>query len=57
MSDKPRRWTFDHPDGGRKDVDGVEWFACDPYPTWYRWKGDELITTEYTVQPRWPNEV
>lgn len=23
---------------GRLDVDGVEWWACDPYPTWYRWE-------------------
>lgn len=22
---------------GRLDVNGVEWFACDPYPTWFRW--------------------
>lgn len=35
---------------GRKDVDGVEWWACDPYPTWYRWENGELITKEY---PKW----
>lgn len=23
---------------GRFDVNGVEWWACDPYPTWYRWE-------------------
>lgn len=36
-------WTFDHPGGGRTDVDGVTWFACDPYPTWYRREGGQLI--------------
>lgn len=29
---------------GRLDVNGVEWWACDPYPTWYRWEGDHLYT-------------
>jgi hypothetical protein len=28
---------------GRFDVAGVEWWACDPYPTWYRYEGDTLI--------------
>jgi hypothetical protein len=23
---------------GRKDINGVEWWACDPYPTWFRWE-------------------
>lgn len=23
---------------GRLDVNGVEWWACDPYPTWFRWE-------------------
>jgi hypothetical protein len=50
-SDAPRRWMPDHPDGGRVDVDGVVWLACDPYPTWYRWEGGELITG----QPRFPS--
>lgn len=40
---EPRRWTWNHPDGGRFDVNGVQWFACDPYPTWYRWEDGELI--------------
>ena len=35
--DPPRRFTFEHPGGPRADVHGVLWFACDPYPTWYRW--------------------
>lgn len=29
---------------GRLDINGVEWWACDPYPTWYRWDGDSLYT-------------
>lgn len=29
---------------GRLDRDGVEWFACDPYPTWFRWADGKLIT-------------
>lgn len=39
----PRR-KYEHPNPGRLDVDGVEWWACDPYPTWYRWEGTELLT-------------
>lgn len=27
---------------GRIDSAGVEWFACDPYPTWYRRENNEL---------------
>lgn len=30
---------------GRLDTDGIVWFACDPYPTWYRWEDGELYTT------------
>ena len=41
---EPQRWTWNHPDGGRFDVNGVQWFACDPYPTWYRWEDGKLIT-------------
>ena len=29
---------------GRRDVNDVEWWACDPYPTWYRWENGELLT-------------
>ncbi len=29
---------------GRFDIDGVEWRACDPYPTWYRWEDSKLYT-------------
>lgn len=41
---KPRRWAKEHPDGGRVDRSGIEWFVTDPYPTWYRRDGlDRLI--------------
>ena len=40
-SDRP--WIAGHPDGPRIDVEGVAWFACDPYPLWYRWEGERLI--------------
>lgn len=40
--EEPRRWTAGTP--GRTDVNGVEWFACDPYPTWYRWVNGRLHT-------------
>lgn len=35
------RWEPGVP--GRLDVNGVEWWACDPYPTWYRWDDGELL--------------
>lgn len=35
---------------GRLDVNGVEWWACDPYPTWYRWEDGELYTRWYDVE-------
>lgn len=41
--DKPRRWTFE--DEPRLDKAGTPWYACDPYPTWYRWEDKRLITT------------
>lgn len=42
---------FNNPtEPGRKDLDGVEWWACDPYPTWYRWENGELHTKSV---PRW----
>lgn len=50
--DKPRRWTFE--DEPRLDKDGTEWYACDPYPTWYRWTENPrtLVTTnERTIFP------
>lgn len=30
---------------GRLDVNGVEWWACDPYPTWYYWDEDGVLHT------------
>ena len=33
-----------YPGPGRFDNKGVEWFACDPYPTWYRWENGVLMT-------------
>lgn len=42
--DEPRPWYTDVPGEGRLDVNGVEWFACDPYPTWFRWEGKTLHT-------------
>ena len=42
---------------GRLDVNGVEWFACDPYPTWFRWEtiegGKEVL---HTNPARWADE-
>lgn len=29
---------------GRLDINGIEWWACDPYPTWFRWEDGELFT-------------
>lgn len=39
------RRAFDDPARtGRLDRDGVQWWACDPYPCWFRWPdGGELI--------------
>ena len=41
MSD---RRMYQWPGPGKVDNEGVEWFACDPYITWYRWEGGELYT-------------
>lgn len=39
---------------GRLDVAGVEWWACDPYPTWYRYEGTTLIRRdELRGSPMW----
>jgi hypothetical protein len=37
---------------GRLDIDGVEWWACDPYPTWYRWENGELFTDPAEWMPK-----
>lgn len=40
MADEPYRGGGP----GRFDINGHEWWACDPYPTWFRWEGNELHT-------------
>ena len=52
MINEPRRWTYDHPDGPRVDTSGVAWYACDPYPTWYRWVDGKLFTSHSPVWPK-----
>lgn len=44
MADTARKYQLHHQNGGRKDVEGVVWFACDPYPSWYRYENGDLIT-------------
>ena len=42
MTDPKYPWSnINEP--GRMDVDGVEWWACSPYPTWYRWTEDNKL--------------
>lgn len=36
---QPRAYSYGTP--GRKDVNGIVWWACDPYPTWYRFERDK----------------
>lgn len=48
-----RRYT-DSNKPGRKDVNGQEWWACDPYPTWFRWDDDEL---KHGPSGAWVDEV
>lgn len=39
---------------GRLDVNGVEWFACDPYPTWFRWEDMTTLSGKLFRNPaRW----
>lgn len=40
----PEPYRFDTGVMGRIDVNGIEWWACDPYPTWFRWDEDGLHT-------------
>lgn len=57
MTDEERQWSNVHKPG-RMDVDGVSWWACDPYPTWYRWaKGRELIRRDWEDAPPFMDEV
>lgn len=51
--EETRQYYYGHPDGGRLDVDGVEWFKTDGYEDWYRWNNGELITE----LPNFPEEV
>ena len=37
---------------GRYDVNGVEWFACDPYPTWYRVVDRVVVCPDTNIQWR-----
>jgi hypothetical protein len=37
-----RAWS-DSKKAGRLDINGQEWWACDPYPTWFRWEGEKLL--------------
>lgn len=57
VDDAPKRWTEAHPDGGRIDVDGSVWFACDPYPTWYRWEDNDGVRSLVLRDGRggWPD--
>ncbi len=50
-------YTFEADGSGRFDINGVEWFACDPYPTWFRWEeneeGEEIL---YRNPAPWADE-
>jgi hypothetical protein len=56
MVEEVRPWTAES-GKGRVDVHGLEWFACDPYPHWYRWDRGSLIFPGYEgAEPDWPEE-
>lgn len=38
------RRMYQWPGPGKVDNGGIEWFACDPYITWFRWEDGELYT-------------
>lgn len=40
---RPFTWGTD----GRLDNDGTVWYACDPYPTWFRWEDGKLILPRF----------
>lgn len=46
VDETPRKWTSETGQP-RLDKDGVGWYACDPYPTWYRWENGKLITRDW----------
>ena len=51
-TDRPRPFTSET-GAGRLDADGNEWFACDPYPCWYRWDGGRIVQPGPEVE--WPD--
>jgi hypothetical protein len=52
--EETRRYYGGHPDGGRRDVDGVEWFLTDGYDGWFRWEGKALIRKPRPKFPETP---
>ena len=50
--DRPYVW----PNPPRLDVDGVEWWATDPYPLWYRYEGEwgNIDSPRVAHKPVWP---
>lgn len=52
------RQYIDRSKPGRLDVNGVEWWATDPYPHWYRMVDNEILTSyEHDTNPdMWPKE-
>ena len=49
----PRIREYDDPSKpGRLDANGVEWWACDPYPTWYRRGEDDKVIVP-GEEPEW----
>jgi hypothetical protein len=45
---------YRYPNPGRRDVNGVEWHACGPYPTWFRWDEFGLLRTDHAA---WADEL
>ena len=57
MTDKKYPWSNSN-EPGRMDVDGVEWWACSPYPTWYRWaEGHKLVRRVASTAPPFMDEI
>lgn len=51
MEEDTRKWVNEP----RKAADGQIWYACDPYPTWFRW---DIIDGKRTLvtpprEPKW----
>ena len=49
-----RKW-MDQNKPGRLDVDGIEWYATDPYPTWFRRDKTGEIIEPYD-EPEWADK-